>query len=64
MAEPLTPSTAEHVPPPLPRDPPPPPGYDDPLVASPVLDDLVSADPGEADDEPPGPAPERDAEDG
>jgi hypothetical protein len=29
--------------PPLPRDPPPPPGYEDPLTASPVLDDPAVA---------------------
>lgn len=41
MAEPTAPTGGETIPGPIPRDPPPPPGYVDPLVESPVLDGLV-----------------------
>jgi hypothetical protein len=41
VGEPARPDAGEATPPPLPRDPPPPPGYVDPLEASSVLDDLV-----------------------
>ena len=42
MGEHPLPATADTAPMPLPRDPPPPPGYDDPLERSQVLDDLVA----------------------
>ncbi|WP_377642523.1 hypothetical protein [Oryzobacter terrae] len=41
------PADPELVPGPLPRDPPPPPGYRDPLEDSPVLEDLVDPSRGE-----------------
>ena len=45
MAEPTAPPAAptggETIPGPVPRDPPPPPGYVDPVGQSPVLDGLV-----------------------
>lgn len=43
MGETAAPATGETIPVPLPRDPPPPPGYVDPLEGSGVLDDLVAA---------------------
>jgi hypothetical protein len=46
-------STGESFRGPVPRDPPPPPGYVDPLEGSGALDDLVPADLPEADDGPP-----------
>ena len=61
MGEPHPPPTGGTVPAPLPRDPPPPPGYDDPLVGSPALDNLVAPDLLEADDETPTKANEQGA---
>ena len=65
MAEPTAPTTAptggDTIPGPVPRDPPAPPGYVDPVGQSPVLDGLlekVSVDEGSAPDPD---APERDA---
>jgi len=52
MAEVPPPSTGETVQVPVPRDPPPPPGYVDPLDGSGDLDDLVPVDPPVDDDEP------------
>lgn len=55
MGEVLPPTTSEVVRAPVSRDPPPPPGYVDPLDGTGVLDDLVPADhPDTDDDEQPG----------
>jgi hypothetical protein len=40
MGEPAIPTSADSIPGPIPRDPPPPPGYVDPHDASPVLEGL------------------------
>ena len=54
MGEVPPPTTGETVRVPVPRDPPPPPGYVDPLDGSGALDDLVPVDlPGADDGEPP-----------
>lgn len=44
MGEPTAPPQEHTVPGPIPRDPPPPPGYVDPLAASPALAGLVEGD--------------------
>lgn len=67
MGEPTAPTGGDTIPGPIPRDPPPPPGYVDPLDESPVLEGLVEETLGD-DDRPmdrvrPGPAePRRQAE--
>lgn len=43
MSDTTLPPEPDHDLGPLPRDPPPPPGYRDPLEGSPVLDDLLAA---------------------
>ena len=40
MREPAIPTGGDSIPGPIPRDPPPPPGYVDPLEQSPVLEGL------------------------
>ena len=52
MGEVPPPTTGETVKVPVPRDPPPPPGYVDPLEGSGALDDLVPVDLPGADDDP------------
>jgi len=69
MGEPTVPTGGDSIPGPIPRDPPPPPGYVDPLDESPVLEGVleeVRVDQGSARDpgaperaEPAGPAGER-----
>lgn len=44
MAETTAPTVGDTMPGPIPRDPPPPPGYVDPLSESGVLDGLVEDD--------------------
>ncbi|TPG14026.1 hypothetical protein [Pedococcus bigeumensis] len=51
MGEVPPPTTGETVRVPVPRDPPPPPGYVDPLDGSGALDDLVPVDLPAPDDE-------------
>jgi hypothetical protein len=59
MGEVPPPSTDETVRVPVPRDPPLPPGYVDPLDGSAALDDLVPVEPARRDDEPSGRAGEQ-----
>jgi hypothetical protein len=44
MGEPTAPTGGETIPGPIPRDPPPPPGYVDPLEESPVLGGVAEQD--------------------